>query len=360
MPDRPPHDGLDPDLLDRYLAGECSEAEAVVVRRWMMAHPDAARRLAEYLARLDDELAAPPPPTVAASWAAIQARVDAETPVGAHPSPTTAHDRRQATRAAATRRLTRRRIGALAAAACAVLAAGLGYVASRERVPAARVTAPLTYTTHVRERSDLRLSDGTRVRLAPGSRLRVATDFGVERRDVYLDGEGYFEVVHDAARPFTVYAGNTSVRDIGTAFSVRGYAADSAVQVVVREGEVALAGVGRLVAGDAGRVAATGQTKVMRNVAVDSLLSWTAGRLVYGDAPLRLVLQDLRRWYGVDVQLADTATAALLFTGALADVAPEEAVEQVAATLGLDLRREGDRLVLAPNPRKTPQAPQTP
>jgi transmembrane sensor len=353
MPERPPLDGLDPELLDRYLAGECGEAEGAAVRRWMMAHPDAARRVTEFLARLDDEAGAPPPPSVATSWRDLQTRMAAEAPaIASRPTPT---EQRAVERRRAPRALARWRPGA--AAACAVLAVGLGYVTSRGRVPAAAETAPLTYTTDVRERSDLRLPDGTHVRLAPGSRLRVATDFGVERRDVYIDGEGYFEVVHDDARPFTVYAGNTSVRDIGTAFSVRGYAADSAVQVVVREGEVALAGVGRLVAGEVGRVGATGQSTVHRGVAVDSLLAWTSGRLVYGDAPLHLVLQDLRRWYGVDVALADSSTASLLFTGALADVAPEEAVEQVAATLGLDIRREDGHVILALNSRKTPQLP---
>jgi transmembrane sensor len=357
MPDRPSFDGLDPDLLDRYLAGECTEDETAFVRRWMMAHPDAARRLTDYLSRLDDETSRPPAPDVASSWRAIQARMDAEeSATTSRPAP----ERREVAHpqpVRPTRRASRWRVGVAAAAACAVIAAGIGYVATRGRTPVVHAVPPLTYATAVREQSDLRLPDGTRVRLAPGSRLRVATDFGVERRDVYLDGEGYFEVVHDEARPFTVYAGATSVRDIGTAFSVRSYAADSAVQVVVREGEVAMLGVGRLVAGDVGRVTSTGRAEVRRGVAVDSLLTWTAGRLVYTDAPLGDVLEDLHRWYGADVQLADSSSAHLLFTGALTDVPAAEAVDQVAATLGLDVRREDGRTVLVPNARRTPGIP---
>ena len=357
MPERPPHDGLDPDLLDRYLAGESSEDETAAVRRWLMAHPGPARRLAEYLARLDDETASPLPPDVPSSWRAIQARIEAAEPAGVRATPPEHREAERETRAPTTRRPPGRRRWVIAAAACALLAAGIGYAGWRGRTPTVNAAPRLTYVTATRERSELRLPDGTRVRLAPNSRLRVATDFGVERRDVYLDGEGFFEVVHDAVRPFTVYVGSTSVRDVGTAFSVRGYAADSAVQVVVREGEVVVAGVGRLAAGDVGRVGANGGTTVTRGVAVDSLIAWTHGRLVYEDAPLRLVLQDLTRWYGVEVQLADTSTARLLFTGALTDVPPNEAVDQVAATLGLDVRREGDRTLLVPNARKTPQSP---
>ena len=137
----------------------------------------------------------------------------------------------------------------------------------------------------------LRLPDGTRGRLAPGSHLRVAAEFGADRRDIHLGGEAFFDVVHDPRRPFTVFAGNAGAREVGTAFSVRAYPQDSAATVVVREGEVAL---------------------------------------------------------------ADASVAALPFTGTLADVSPDAAVELVAATLGLEIRREGTRLLLAPTPGRTP------
>jgi transmembrane sensor len=356
MPDRPEFDGLDPELIGRYLANESSEDETAFVRRWLMAHPEAAARLEAYLARLDDEAARPPAPDVDAEWGALQARIRAHER-GEDPS---APPRTTPVAPPALRPVVPwwRRAGTLAAAGV-LLAAGLAYGTFRDRVPEARPSAAdrNTYVTGAGERSDLRLPDGTRVRLAPGSQVRVAAEFGIARRDVYLDGEAYFEVVHDETRPFTVYAGNTSVRDIGTAFSVRSYAADSAVRVVVREGEVAVAGVGRLVAGDVGRVASTGEATVRRAVNVDSLLTWMSGRLVYADTPLADVIEDLRRWYGVDVRLADTTAANLPFTGTLADVAPNEAVAQVAATMGLLVQVDSQRVTLRPDPRKAPRAP---
>ncbi|MEO8620555.1 MAG: FecR domain-containing protein, partial [bacterium] len=249
--------------------------------------------------------------------------------------------------------------GGAVAAASLLLAAAITYGLRVDRVPNARPSTldRNTYVTGAGERSDVLLADGTHVRLAPGSQVRVAADFGTARRDVYLEGEGYFEVTHDESRPFTVYAGNTSVRDIGTSFSVRSYTADSAVQVVVREGEVAVAGVGRLRAGDIGRIASTGEATVQRSVDVDSHLSWTTGRLVYDDAPLGSVLDDLHRWYGVDVELADTTIARLPFTGTLANVAPNEAVAQVAATMGLLVEVDAQRVILRGNPRKARPTP---
>jgi ferric-dicitrate binding protein FerR (iron transport regulator) len=235
-----------------------------------------------------------------------------------------------------------------------IFVAGVSYVASRMQLPVLVPPLRRSYVTAPRERSELRLPDGTRVHLAPGSQLRAATDFGAERRDVYLEGEAYFEVVHDEHRPFTVFAGNTSTRDIGTAFSVRAYPQDSTVTVIVREGEVALSGAGRLRAGDVGRVSAEGRAIVQRGVQVDSLLDWMHGRLALTDAPLRDVVQDLRRWYDVDVELADSSIGSLPFTGTLNDASADAALERVAATLGLELHREGARVVLAPIPGRTP------
>ena len=352
MPDRPEFDGIDPELIGRYLSKEASEEESTLVRRWLMAHPEAADRLKAFLARLDDEAARPIAPNVDSEWSALQGRIRAHESEEYRPVPARATPTAPMT---AVRAPSWRRLGGALAAASVLVAAGLAYATLVvDRVPQARTstTDRNTYVTGSGERSDVLLADGTRMRLAPGSQVRVAADFGIARRDVYLDGEGYFEVVHDASRPFTVYVGNTSVRDIGTAFSVRSYAADSAVQVVVREGEVAVAGVGRLRAGDMGRVSSTGETTVQRAVDVDNKLSWTSGRLVYDDAPLGTVLDDLHRWYGAEVELSDTSFAHLPFTGTLANVAPNEAVAQVAATMGLLVDVDAQHVILRANPRK--------
>ena len=77
MSDRPEFDGIDADLIVRYLSKETSEDETILVRRWLMAHPEAAERLKVFLARLDDESARPIAPSVDAEWNALQARIRA-------------------------------------------------------------------------------------------------------------------------------------------------------------------------------------------------------------------------------------------------------------------------------------------
>jgi transmembrane sensor len=233
------------------------------------------------------------------------------------------------------------------ALAAGVAVAGAFGLTHREKAPTPPPPRPPeTFATANRERAELRLSDGTRIRLAPASRVQVAADYGEATRVVHLEGQGYFEVKHDSTRPFTVYAGTTIARDLGTDFAVRSYVEDGAVQVVVRSGAVAMSGVGRLAAGDVGQLGSDGTASVTRGVAVDSLLTWLDGRLKFHDAPLSAVLAELHRWHDSDVRLADPALGKLPFTGVLTDASLPSSITLVAATLGLLVRRTGDRFTL--------------
>lgn len=359
MPDRLPADQLDPELLGRYLAHECTEAEAAAVRRHLMAYPEAARALERFVAGLDAAAGAPEPPDARASWQALRGKLDD----GHHPVVAPPHRPRtpgSVPRQAPPRRSWRRHALTAVAASAATVAIVLYGVAGdrgRSHGDESAMGDRRAFVTAARERAEIRLSDGTRIRMAPGTRLRIANDFGVERRDVYLEGEAFFEVTHDARRPFTVFAGSTSAHDLGTAFSVRDYPDDHGVRVAVREGSVALRGVGPLRAGDVGRLASDGRPTVEHGADVAAMLRWLDGELVYRDASLDEVLRDVRRWYGVDVRLADAALGALPFTGTLAEDRTDDAVGILAATLGLRVRRANGTVVLEAIPGTTPHPP---
>lgn len=372
--DRPARPLLDPELLDRFLAGECAEAEAAIVRRTLMAHPEAARALARTLEELDDGAERPSAPDARASLAALRARQPAPTgPDLATLGQSAAADIGHMDPPWWEQRLRLRRGALMAAGVCLAALVGGAAIWGRRATSdgvqeASRLAGPTRtqggalYVTAPGQRAEVLLRDGTRVRLAPASQLRVATDYGTGRRDVYLDGEAYFDVTHDARRPFTVFTANASAQDLGTQFSVRSYPGDGAVEVVVREGSVALSGVGPLEAGDVGRLTAKGRTDVRRGVDADSALGWLDGRLVFHDAPLADVLRDVGRWYDVDVS-AEPALATLPFTGTLAGGSAAAAVELVAATLGLRVEHDGPRHVLqrelARTPIDTTAAPET-
>lgn len=353
MSDRLPGEGIDAEMLDRYLAHECSEAEVALVRRHLMARPDIATALASFLSELEDERSRPAFPDARESWLRLRARLH-ETGDDSHPDaglPETRHFAGAKPRHLFSLLPARRRRSGwpriiYPALAAALVAAVVFRVTHHDAAAAEPQPPEETFATANRERAELRLSDGTRVRLAPASHIRVAADYGEQERAVYLDGQGYFEVKHDVGRPFTVYAGKTIARDLGTEFAVRNYSEDRAVQVVVRKGAVAMSGVGRLDAGDVGRLGIDGTSSLTRGVAVDSLLTWLDGRLVFHDAPLATVLAELRRWHDVDVHLADPALGTLPFTGVLTDASFRSSISLVAATLGLRVRSTRDRVTL--------------
>jgi transmembrane sensor len=190
-----------------------------------------------------------------------------------------------------------------------------------------RPPAELFYETAIGGQRRITLADGSSVVLNTNSRLDV--DFSGNRRDVHLvRGEAYFEVVHDKTRPFTVYANNYVVRDIGTAFDVQ-LSKTGLVEVGVTKGSVEVTPAnGRHVSGAlkslgvliAGQNIVLGQ-KVERAEVVSSAdmgrkLAWRQGELIYTGEPLGEVLADISRYSDIKIEVADPALENLPVGGA--------------------------------------------
>ena len=156
----------------------------------------------------------------------------------------------------------------------------------------------------------LKLADGTQVWLNAASRLRFFTaNDGAERR-VWLEGEAYFEVAHDAKRPFIVESGGQSIRVLGTRFNVNGYDGDRAIYTTLVEGSVAitpLAG-GEQVTLQPGQQA----TYSRRNddqiavAAVDTsqATAWMTGTFIFNRASITEIMESLARWYDFEFEVS--------------------------------------------------------
>jgi ferric-dicitrate binding protein FerR (iron transport regulator) len=205
------------------------------------------------------------------------------------------------------------------------------------------------------------LPDGSSVMLGPESSLSYAGTYGSRVRAVELEGEAYFEVVHDEAKPFEVRAEYAVARDLGTRFIVRARSSRPAVDVVVAEGRVALGQVRGspsaalvpmtdsllLDPGELGRLTAAGELTHRRGVALDPYFGWTQGRLVFDAASLADVIDELNRWYDADIRLADSAMSTLRLTATFRDQPVGEALLLIQASLGLALTEDGGRFILA-------------
>jgi ferric-dicitrate binding protein FerR (iron transport regulator) len=171
-----------------------------------------------------------------------------------------------------------------------------------------------------------------------------------------------FTVVHDARHPFVVRTARTTVRDVGTTFDVRAYAADANERVTVAEGEVAVAGVA-LHARDAASLDASGHVTVRRNVDVSAPMAWVQGRLVFEDTPLADAARMLARTYDLDMTIADSTLGTELVTASFAaGESAGEVLRAVTLAVGAHYEQTGRKVVIrrgavpAGHPGATPGA----
>lgn len=311
---------VDWDLVFRYFGGECSAEEHQEFEQWLAADP--RRRV------------------VVEAAAAAAGRSLAEL----------RHGSSRLRVRVATHWLARNASWQMGAAAAALLLLASGALLWTERggdsAAAAREAAPLRIArTQPGERRTFGLSDGTRVVLGAASSLRYPAEFGPGSREVFLVGEGFFDVVHDAAHPFRVHAGHAMAEDIGTQFGVLAFAGDSVVRVVVREGSVSLGTVpgsaspGALVVrGQLGTLAKGGGHASVHAVNVDAYLGWTEGKLVFDDTPLAEALAALGHWYGVPFRVADRALMSRTLTASFTTQSLSDVLTALAPVL--DVRFE--------------------
>jgi len=177
------------------------------------------------------------------------------------------------------------------------------------------------YATELAQSRRIVLSDGSVVTL--GARSAIAVRFtGAERRVVLQGGEAFFEIAHQAARPFLVEAGASLVRDIGTKFDVKLGA--GTMHVSVQEGQVQISPAARadtaeamLRAGQHAEIALARVDEDRARIAVlpsQAAGAWREGRLVYDNARLADLIADVNRYYAPGVRLAAPEVGELRIT----------------------------------------------
>ncbi len=197
----------------------------------------------------------------------------------------------------------------------------------------------------------LALPDGTVVWLNRHSTLRHPRTFAGDHREVYLEGEAFFEVRKDSVRPFRILAGHAVTEVLGTSFNVRAYPGEPTVQVVVATGKVRLGGErqtgqeAELTAGWTGTYQiATARTSWLRRTD-PNYLSWKTGKLVFENTPLGEVLPALHRHYGIPVSLQDSGLSSRRITTAFNQQPLEEVLDEIGLLLDLQHHRQGETII---------------
>jgi len=207
-----------------------------------------------------------------------------------------------------------------------------------------------TYTTGTAQRATVLLRDGTRIMLAPQSRLSIARGYDKSARTIALTGEAFFEVHAHAEHPFLVRTGAITTRVLGTSFAVRRYTGEETTRVSVVSGRVSTEGTRASVRVNAGTAASvTDSTAVL--VAQDGAgthVEWPEGRLIFKDTPIPTVLTEVGRWYGYEFRLNDPTLASRNLSATFKVSDAQEMLLTLQVVLNVSMTFDGRVVVLSP------------
>jgi transmembrane sensor len=161
-----------------------------------------------------------------------------------------------------------------------------------------------TLTTRPGEHYSLRMPDGTNVWLNAASSITYPVVFIGNERKVIVTGEAYFEIVHNAKRPFKIGVSNELVEDIGTHLNINAYDDESTIKTTLVEGSI------KVTKGSASAILAPGQQATIRpgdssfqleQADADEAIAWKNGFFYFNRADIQTVMRQLARWYNVQV-----------------------------------------------------------
>lgn len=297
---------MNPELLQKYIAGNATEAEKQRVTKWIQENPENMR---EYMAqrKLHDM----------ALW-----RTE---PVAEENSRERKHFSLRGVCMEAAK----------IAAVLAIVLLGTHYWTGKHQVPEDKTWQSIYVPAG--QRAELMLADGTKVWLNSRSTLTFPGSFKGNIRNVKLDGEGYFAVTKNVEQPFIVETNKCNVKVLGTEFNVMAYAADSVWETSLLEGAVEILVPGSNNSGmrlEPNMMASLkGNRLVKERIKEADYFLWREGLLCFNDISVRDMIEKLKLYYGVDIVVNNTRILKNRYTGKFRT---KDGVEHVLKVLKLN------------------------
>lgn len=211
-------------------------------------------------------------------------------------------------------------------------------------------------TTEMGMKTKKRLSDGSVVWLNAGSRLRYPEKFSSGQREVYLSGEGYFEVKASAGHPFIIHTSKMDIQVLGTEFNVRSYDDEDFAETALIRGavEVAMketgnnapvllkpnqkiiwkkpaaavsAGVGLKKTADKAVVERQPLSTVSGDSSLIEEVAWINNQFVFYNETLASLSTRLERWYGVKIVIQNPELREFRFSGRANNISIEKLLD---------------------------------
>lgn len=304
------------ELIARYLAGECNDDEQQQVLEWSKQHPD-----------LMDEFTS--------LWQ--------QTPTNEF-NP----DEEQALQKVTHRIDTTKKnspkkffifFGAAAAVAIIFILINIVRTSPRDMPEDLSAGSLLTLSTEIKETKECLLPDGSKVWLNQSSEIRYPETFTGDTREIYLEGEAFFEIAPNADKPFIINANNTQTRVVGTSFGIRANKESEEVIVTVSTGVVNLLAEGKsehiqLRPGEQG-ICNIDEKKLEKNTNPDlNYLAWKTKVLIFKQSSLTEVAKVIADVYQTPVSV-NSSVAGLHLTSTFDQLSLDEILQIIEITLGI-------------------------
>jgi transmembrane sensor len=208
---------------------------------------------------------------------------------------------------------------------------------------------------------NIKLVDGTHVWLNAGSSLTYPVAFIGKERRVQINGEAYFEVAHNAAKPFYVTKNDLEVRVLGTHFNVNAYDNEKDIKVTLLEGSVRVATTRKtatevvpgLLTLRPGQQAVnqvnTNYISLVPNINPEQAIAWKHDMFQFQHTNIEEIMRQVARWYSVAIEYRGNI-AALNFDGTLSRLASiTELLKRFEATDLVHFEIEDDKIIVIAN-----------
>ncbi|MBC8004525.1 MAG: FecR domain-containing protein [Verrucomicrobia bacterium] len=199
------------------------------------------------------------------------------------------------------------------------------------------------------------LPDGTRVSLNSDTHFKYPKTFGKDTREVTIEGEAFFEVMPDPAKPFIIHAGEAQIKVLGTSFNVRAYSHAKLMEVIVKTGKVqvlyqktANPQTNELILnpGDKGTLVRESNA-LLKSINEDpNFIAWKTHDLIFKATSLNEVITNLENVYKVSIRLENPELGRQLLTAHFNNYSLEFILEVIETTFGMQTQMVDGQYIL--------------
>ncbi len=208
------------------------------------------------------------------------------------------------------------------------------------------------------QKSQIVLSDGTKVWLNSDTKIKYPGNFSKNQRDVYLNGEAFFEVAKNAHQPFVVHTSGVNVKVLGTKFDVKAYGDEDQIETSLFEGKIDLildkSGSNdvtekEVIPGQSFVYSKASHELAATRFPQDEINGWKKNQLIFKDDTFSNLVRKVERWYDVKMvydekQFNDRRLTVELYEGERL----ERLMEIIGLALSVDYKYEKGTIILTP------------